>query len=206
MWGKALGNHQGGAIWLHCFVAQCGGKAQRRDRATDWLLQVCLVLAHFPVTSPTPCMRLAPFHLLVKVDPRVSSSAYVLSPWRPFKLGLLKIWQFLLLSQTPLVFITRSYGDLSSLCWKPGLWGLTWCWDHLLSRFLSRFLSNIGECGIDRPFHCCLLPLPLCVSTPLPISTTLSLLSIWMNVAALNHWLSGFHSVRFSDSFGCHLF
>ena len=39
---------------------------------------------------------------------------------------------------------------------------------------------------------------PHCLSPPL--------LSVWMNVSSLTPWLSDFHTVRFSGSFGCFLF
>ena len=34
----------------------------------------------------------------------------------------MKIWQFLLPSQTPMVFTVKGNGGLSSWCWNPGLW------------------------------------------------------------------------------------
>ena len=48
------------------------------------------------------------------VNPRVGGFVCILRPCGPFKWTLLKIWQFLLLIQPPLVFTARSYGDLSS--------------------------------------------------------------------------------------------
>ena len=48
---------------------------------------------------------------------------------------------------TPLVFIARSYKDLSSWHWNPGLCGLAWGWDSLLPRHPSWSLSTTRECG-----------------------------------------------------------
>ena len=63
---------------------------------------------HFPfVTGALPAVALV-------VNPRVGGFAYILSLCGPFKQTLLKIQQFLLPPQPPLVFTARSYGDLSS--------------------------------------------------------------------------------------------
>ena len=55
--------------------------------------------------------------------------------------------QFLPLPQTPLVFMARSYGNLSSRCWNPGLCGLAWGLDCLLLMYPSWFLYATHECG-----------------------------------------------------------
>ena len=49
----------------------------------------------------------------------------------------LRIPQFLLPTQPPLFFIARSYGDLSSWCWNPGLGVLVWGWNPSLLRYPS---------------------------------------------------------------------
>ena len=95
---------------------------------------------HFPyVTGTLPAVALV-------VNPSVGRFAYVL--WSPFKPSFLKIHHFLLTPQPPLVFIARSYGDLSSCLWKPGLCCLAWGWDYSLLRYPSWFLSTIHECEI----------------------------------------------------------
>ena len=43
------------------------------------------------------------------------------------------------------MFTDRSYGDLSSRHWNPGLGGLVWGWDPSLLRYPSLFLST--TCG-----------------------------------------------------------
>ena len=58
-----------------------------------------------------------------------------------------EIWQFLVPPTPPMVFIARSYGDLSTCSWKPGLCGLAWGWDCLLPRYPFWFLSTKWECG-----------------------------------------------------------
>ena len=45
-----------------------------------------------------------------------------------------------------------------------------------------------------------------CLCTSPPVSTSLLLLPIWMNVASLNPWLLVFHTAWFSDGSGCYLF
>ena len=126
-------------------MALCVGRAQRGAIVAACLPEVCPALSLFPVTSPTSHMQLAPFQLL-PLNPRVGGNVYVLRPCGPFKRSLLKIQQFLLLHQPPLIFIARSYGGLSSQCWNLGLCGLSWGWDHSLPRYPSCFLS-ICECG-----------------------------------------------------------
>ena len=98
---------------------------------------------------------------------------------RPFKWSLLKIQQFLPLSQSPLVFTARSYGDSSSQCWNSGLCSLAWGWNRLLPRYPSRFFSTTHECGTTFP----LPPPPLCATlhllTSLPVSAPPTCLG-WM--------------------------
>ena len=78
-------------------------------------------------------------------NPRVDGFAYILSLYKPFKQILLKIQQFLPPSEPSLVFIVRSYEDLSSWCWNLGLCDVSWGWDHSLPRFLSQFLSTTHD-------------------------------------------------------------
>ena len=193
---------------LHCFVALCGEKVPRGDCAAVWFLVVCPAPTPFPVISPYAIGALSAVALVL--NPRVGGFAYVISLCRPFKWSTLKIWQFLLLLQHPLVFTARSYGDFSSQHCNPGLCSLTWGWDLSLPRYPSWFLSTTHECGAASAcFAACLsmphwVSLPLCtisVSPPLPPPLIVS-----MNVASLNPWLLDFHTVRFSDGSGCYLF
>ena len=73
----------------------------------------------------------------------------------PFKQTLLRNWQFLPLSQPPLIFTASSYKALFSQCWSPGLHGLAWGQDQALPRCFFWFLSRTWMW--DCPFP--LLPL-----------------------------------------------
>ena len=120
------------------------------------------------VTGALPAVALV-------LNPRVGRSAKVLSPCRSFKQRLLKIQQFLLLPQTQLVVTARSYGDLPSWCWNPGLYGLAWSWDPSPPSYPSQLLSTTHECGTScstaYPCH------TMSHASP-PISTSLTLLPI----------------------------
>ena len=81
-------------------------------------------------------------------------------------------------------------------------------------------------CAVRHPVHqllpCCQLQLcppcstirhlagsasPRLAASPLhPSCLSAPLLLVWMNVSSLSHWLSEFHTVRFSASSGCFLF
>ena len=120
-------------------------RAQRRDNVAAWLLEVCRSLgpisSHFIhflcVTGTLPAVALV-------VNPRVGGwVVYILSLCRPFKQTILKSQQFL-----SLVFTARSYEDLCSLHWNPGLCGLVWGWDCSPSRCFSKFLPTTCGCGI----------------------------------------------------------
>ena len=129
----------------------------------------------------------------------------VLSPCRPCKWSLPKIWQFLLLIHSPLVFTAGSYGYLPSWHWNPELCSLAWAGiSHSQSIPPNFYLPHVKM----GPLVSSLLPLCLTWSlcTSPPVSTSLPLLSIWMNVASLNLWLWDFHTVWFSVSSGCYLF
>ena len=157
-----------------------------------WPLVVCLALTSFPVTSPLPVWGWPLPAVALVLYPRVGEFTYVLRLCGPFKQSCLKIRQILPLPQSPLAFIARSYGDLSSQCWNPGLCSLSWGWDRLLPRCPSQVLSTTCECKTihailpQAPFHA---QLHLCTS--LPISVTPPLLPLWMNVAS---WWLDFHT------------
>ena len=84
--------------------------------------------------------------------------------------------------------------------WNAELGGLDWGWNHLLPRYPSHFLSTTSECGTTHSTAA--TPLRACP----PVSASLPLLPIWMNVTSLILWLSDIHTVQFSDSCGCYLF
>ena len=111
-------------------------------------------------------MPLAPFQLLLWCWILVNGLVCVLRPCGPFKWSFLNIWPFLLPPQPPLVFIARSYGDLSSRHWNPGLCGLAWGWDHSLSRYPSQFLFNTCECGTAHDGSATVAPSPCHTSSP----------------------------------------
>ena len=63
----------------------------------------------------------------------------------------------------------------------------------------SRFIcTHMWDHRVHKSSPCHLSSLPSCPSLPL--------LLVWMNVSSLTPWLSNFHRVRFSVSFGCFLF
>ena len=70
----------------------------------------------------SPCMPLVPFKLLPQCW---SSEGVSLSKFMCgfFKWNCLGLQKFLPLTQSLLVFVARSYGDLSSRHWNPGLEG-----------------------------------------------------------------------------------
>ena len=51
------------------------------------------------------------------------------------KRDCLRLQKFLPLTQSLLVFASRSSGDLSSWHWNPGMGGLVWGWDSSLPRY-----------------------------------------------------------------------
>ena len=142
--GQSLRSSPGWTIPIHRFVALCGGWAWRGDCATAWLLEVCLELDLFPVTSLTPCMQLAPFQLLPLC-------------WIPEWVGmgifqdhagpLSGVPENLAVSSTVPTPTARSNGDLDSLYWNPRLCSLPWDWDCSLPRYPSWFLFTTRECG-----------------------------------------------------------
>ena len=95
-------------------------------------------------------------------------------------------------SPTPTGFTARSYGDLSSWHWNPGLGSLVWGGDLSLPLYLSRFLSTTRGLGPPIP----------CIHASPSVSESPSLLPIWINVASLIPWLSYFHTAQFSDNSG----
>ena len=117
----------GWANLLHHFVALCGEKAwrgvNRHCLASGGLHHTHPISSHFSHflygTGALPAVALV-------LNPRVGTSVYVPSSCVPFKQSLLKIQQFLLPPQPPLVFTARSYWVLSSRHWNPWLCSLAW--------------------------------------------------------------------------------
>ena len=163
-------------------------KGQYCCLASGCLPGTCHISSYF-TQSPYTTGALPAVALVV--NPRVGGFAYILSPCGPFKWTLLKIQQFLLPPLSLLMFTVRSYGDLSSWCWNPGLCSLAWGWDHLLLRCPFQFLSSTCERGTAHstastsPGYTTSLHLSayLCDSARLPI---------WMNTASLTlgYWTS----------------
>ena len=103
-------------------------------------------------TSFSSCMPLVPFKLLPQGWSLgvVSLNKFVCGFVKRNCLGL---QNFLLLTQSPLVFAARTYGDLSSWHWNPGLRGLVWGWDFLLLRYPSQiFIHHMWMW--DQPVSC----------------------------------------------------
>ena len=120
------------ALWL------CWERVQKRDNGLCppfCLGESCLpALTLMQATSVFPCMSLLPFKLLPLCwsSEGVSLSKSVCGFFKEKYLGLQK---FLPPTQSPLVFAARSYGDLSSWHWNPGLGGLLWGCDSSLLRY-----------------------------------------------------------------------
>ena len=123
------------------------------------------LLTLMPNTSVSPSMLLVSFKLLPQCwsSERVSLSKSICGFFKGNCLGLQK---FLSSTQCPLVFAARSYGDLPSQQWNPGLWGLVWGLDSSLK--IS--LLNCYPPHVDGE--------PAC-------SMSLPLLPVWMDVVSL---------------------
>ena len=169
--------------------------------ASGGLLGTCSIPSHFThssyVTGTLPAVALV-------LNSRVGGFVNVLSPCRPFKGSFLKIWQFLLTSQSSLVLqteVTEIYvpgaGNLGCAVWSGA--GLN-CSPDIPPDF-----STTRECGTSHTYSAT-ASTSLPHTTPLRLFSHLTLQPIWMNVASLNPWLLDFHTVRFSDSTGCYLF
>ena len=133
-WGRVSGNHQGRANCVsqvsgsQILCPPCSVVCQRRvqKRSNGLCQKLCLgegcspAPTLMPVTSFPPRMPLVHFKLL----PWCWSSAgknMSKSVCGPFKRNCLGIQQFLLLTQSSLVFVARSHGDLASQSRNPGL-------------------------------------------------------------------------------------
>ena len=94
------------------------------------------VLTMIPDNSVPPHMSLVSFEQLPQYW---SSEGVNLSEFMCgfFKRNCMGLQKFLPLTQSLLVFAARSYGDLSSWHWIPGLGGLVWAWDSSFLRYHS---------------------------------------------------------------------
>ena len=100
-----------------------------------------------PDTFVTPQIALVPFKLLLWHWSSEGVSQIGLC------MGILRVtaWDSrsfcLPQPQSPLVFTGKSYGDLPSSHWNPGLGGPVWGWDLSLLRHSSWFLPATHGCG-----------------------------------------------------------
>ena len=119
-----------------------------------------------PDTSFPPCVPLVSFKLLhwCWSSEGVSLSKSVHESLKRNCLGLNK---FLSLTQFLLVFAARSYGDLSTWHWNPGLGAQVWDWHSSLPRYPTQiFIHHRWVWGPPVP----------CLHPPLPV---------WMDVVSL---------------------
>ena len=117
------------------------------------------LFALMPDTSVSPCIPLVPFKLLPWCwsSGGVSLCKFLCAFFKRNCLGLQK---FLPLTQSPLVFAARIYGDLDTLHWNPGLGG-PGVGLGLLAPEIS--LPNLSTtCGCETsPSHVCTPPTSL---------------------------------------------
>ena len=117
------------------------------ERGNGLYLPFCLkencppALALMPDSSLPHNMPLVPFKQLPWFwsSERVNLSK---SMCEFFKGNWLRLQQFLPPTQSPLVFVAKSYEVLSSWHLNPGLWGLVWGWDSLLLRYPSQIFIH----------------------------------------------------------------
>ena len=121
------------------------------------------LLALVPETSVSSCISLMPFKLLpwCWCSEGVSQSKFL---YGFFKGNCLGLKQFLLPSQSLLIFAAVSYGDLSSWHQYPGLWGLVWGWDSWLSRYPSHIFIHHRWIWDQPILHVCLCLLPVWIN------------------------------------------
>ena len=198
MWGRALGNHRGGAT---CFTALWFYVGEGLGEGTVPLPGFWRFAQHSSCATGT-----LPALVLV-LNPRGGGSEEVITP----KLALeAESPENLVISSVvpnPTGFYSQKLRGFIFLALEPwavwsdlGLCGLTWGWDPLLPRYPSWFLSTTWKCGTA---HSAASASPHCISSPLySNSSSPPLLPTWMNVASLNHWLSYFHTVQFSGNSG----
>ena len=77
---------------------------------------------------------------------------------------------------------------------------------HLVHQLLPRRPATTLPTPLHNLPPCWVCQLPPCLESSLPGCPTPPRLQVWMNVSSLTPWLSDFHTVRFSYSFGWFLF
>ena len=138
------------------------------------------LLAGFQSLPLLPTSKLGP----PVADSWVGGFVYILGPCGCLQQTLQWGWEFLLPPNPHRFFHQRFWGFIS-LCWNPGLCGLS------CSTVVPPCLSSC-KCGIPCSASCHLALHLGCLSPPL--------LLVWMKVFSLTPWLSDFHTVRFSGS------
>ena len=143
-----------------CHLPACGGVFRKETMAsahlTIWEKAVPQLLPWCQKLQVLLCMPLVPFKLASQCwsSEEVSLSKSVCGFFKRNFLGLQK---FLLPTQSLLDFAARSYGDLSSWHWNPGLRGLVWGWDSSLLLSLLNFYPPQLDVGpgfsASPPFH-----------------------------------------------------
>ena len=104
-----------------------------------------------PDPSPPSCVPLVPFKLLPWHWSSEGASLNK-SVCGFFKGNCLGFQKFLPLTQSLLVFAARSYGDLSSWYWNPGLGSQVWGWASLFPIYLSQiFIHQMYLFHISTP-------------------------------------------------------
>ena len=140
-----------------CSVAVCGGRVQKGDYGHSKGTRTSGVLSGrklSPGNCPnarhfnfSPCAMGALLATALVQKPRVSEHIHELNPTWDLYVETPENVQFLPLTQHPLVFTARCYGNLSSWHRNPRLDCLVGVWDPSLLRFPSQFLSTTHGCG-----------------------------------------------------------
>ena len=152
---------------------------------------ICSALTSLSVTSPTTHKQIGPFWCWF---PGGWVCAHSRTLWvspsnSPLRIGIS------LAAATPTGFYHQRFWGFISLCWNPGLCGLS-------SSLIVHPGLSACECR-TAPSSSCHLALP----HPLhPGCWSLPFLPVWMNVSSLTPWLLDFHTVRLSGSSGYFLF
>ena len=157
---------------------------------------VCSTLCQFSVTSLATHNQTGPFWCWF---PGGWACVCSRTP-RPFQWSLLWDWQFLSPLQPLQGLIARGFEALFSLCWNPGLHGLSHS-PVVLPHLSAHESGTTGVPATTLPTwssSCCLAAYLLCPSCPSPL-----LLLVWMNVSSLTPWLLDFYTIWFSGSSGC---
>ena len=155
-------------------------------------MALALLYAGFQSLPLLPTIKLGPSG----ADSRVGKLVHALGPCGSLQWTLLWSWEFFLrLPLPPQVFSIsglRLYFPVLEL-WvvQSVTWSTSCCLAGQLQLCPPRSTILILVC---QPQPCCESSLPSCLAPPL--------LQVWMNVSSLSHWLSDFHTVRFSVSYG----